>query len=302
MKTKSLGSTKLQVSEMGLNCATHSIANHEHDAHNAICTLHHALDIGINFFDTADIQHLSLHEALLEKAFKQEWNKIIIATQFGTIPHHDNHHMHINGNPDYVIQACDASLKRLNINVIDLYYFQGKDQHVPIEETIGAMADLIGEGKIRYIGLSGVDAETLERAHKIYPITAYQGDYSLCAKEPELKLIPLCEKLHISFIARSPLANGLLAQQTQHRLPIEKNNPPLSTLHDIANKKTCSPAQLALAWLLLKYKHIIPLLGSKQAVNLDENVEATHIHLDEDEIKILNDVFSKPEGKTHVLS
>lgn len=310
MKTKHLGDTQLHVSEIGLGCMGMSEYYGEINEEESLATLHRALDLGINFFDTADIYGQGANEILLGKAFKNDWNKIVLATKFGIVRDpSDPLKRDISGSASYVKAACDASLKRLGVNVIDLYYLHRVDPKTPIEETVGAMAELVAEGKVRYIGLSEVSPQTLERAHKIHPITAVQSEYSLWTRDPEKEMLNLCQKLHVSFVAYSPLGRGFLtskinsteslAQNDFRRYSprfqeenFEKNYHLVEELKKIAAVKKCTPAQLSLAWLLAKSPNIIPIPGTKRRRYLEENIQATEIELTPTEVQQLDNIFT----------
>lgn len=311
MKTRHLGASKLKVSEIGLGCMSMSEFYGTPDERESLATLHRAIELGINFFDTADMYGSGANELLLAKAFKNEWNKIIIATKFGLVRDpKDKSFRGVNGHPDYVKAACDASLKRLNINVIDLYYLHRVDPTVPIEDTLGAMADLVKAGKVRYLGLSEVSAETLKKAHQIHPITALESEYSLWTRDPEKELIPLCEQLQISFVAYSPLGRGFLTSKINSIDELEANdfrrtNPRfvgesfsinhhlVDQLRMMASVKSVTAAQLALAWVLAKSPNIIPIPGTRRRKYLEENAKSADIQLTSNEIEQLDDLFAQ---------
>lgn len=310
MKTRQLGNTKLKPFEIGLGCMGMSEFYGPADEHESIKTLHRALELGVNFFDTADMYGVGANEELLAKAFKNQWSKIILATKFGIVRDPINHNVRsVDGSKAYVKLACDASLKRLGIDVIDLYYLHRVDPKVPIEETVSAMADLVKVGKVRYIGLSEVSAQTLEKANKIHPITALQSEYSLWSREPEKEIIPLCEKLSISFVAYSPLGRGFLTNKIESAKDLEagdyrkgnprfvgdnfeKNHHLVEELNKLAQQKGCTAAQLSLAFVLAKSSNVIPIPGTKRIKYLEENVHAADIHLTTEELATLDKLFA----------
>ncbi|MEO6845299.1 MAG: aldo/keto reductase [Ginsengibacter sp.] len=309
MKIKSLGSQGLQVSEIGLGCMGMSEFYGEHNEAESIKTIQRAHDLGITFFDTADAYGPFTNEILLGKAIKPFRNKITIATKFGIVRDPSNPNARgLNGKPEYVKSSCEASLKRLNVEVIDLYYLHRKDPATPIEETVGAMAQLIKEGKVRAIGLSEVNAETLRKAHAVHPLTALQSEYSLWSRDPEDEILQVCKKLGIAFVAYSPLGRGFLTGQIKRfedladgdfrksspRFQGENFNKNLELVNKvilIAKEKGCTPSQLALAWVMAQGDFIFPIPGTKRINYLEENVKAVGISLSLKEKEQIEEVF-----------
>lgn len=299
---RKIGKSDLEVFPIGLGAMGMSEFYGKADERESIRTLHKALDLGVNFIDTADTYGIGENEKLLQKAFHDRWNKIVLATKFGIVRDKENPTARsINGKPEYVKQACEASLRRLGRETIDLYYLHRVDQSTPIEETVGAMAELVKDGKVRYIGLSEVSGETLRRANAVHPITAVQSEYSLWSQDVEVTTLPAIRELGASLVAYSPLGRGFLTGRFQKFEDLaeddyrrysprfqgenfEKNLELLELVEDIAVEKGYKPSQLALAWLLHQGKEIIPIPGTTKVSNLIENIEAVNISLNKDEV------------------
>ena len=303
---KKLGKSDLTVSEIGLGCMGMSEFYGVTNDAESMATLHRALEMGLNFLDTADMYGTGKNEELLSNILKTHRDKIVLATKFGNVRGADGSFLGVNGKPEYVKQACDASLKRLGIDTIDLYYQHRVDPNVPIEETVGAMAELVAAGKVRYLGLSEAGTGTIKRAYAVHPITALQTEYSLWSREPEDELLPLCEELNISFVAYSPLGRGFLtgAFKSTAEIPdgdYRKVNPRfveesfahnyslVQKLEEMAKDKNCTTPQLALAWVMAQRDFIVPIPGTKRIKYLEDNIGAAAVKLSSGDLAKLNE-------------
>lgn len=317
MKTRTIGKSDLKVFPIGLGAMGMSEFYGKTDEKQSIKTLHKALDIGVNFIDTADVYGIGDNEELLRKAYSDRWNDLVLATKFGFVRDKNNPEVRqLNGSPEYVKSACEASLKRLGREAIDLYYLHRVDPNTPIEETVGAMAELVKEGKVRYIGLSEVSGETLRRAHKVHPITAVQTEYSIWSRDVEQTTMSVIEELGISLVPYSPLGRGFLSgtikdtselseNDFRHTVPrfqkefFESNKTLLSRIEQLADKKNVTPAQLSLAWLLHKGENIIPIPGTKHEKYLIENAKAVNVELTQEEMQYLDDTYNTVAGERY---
>jgi len=301
MNKRQLGRGGPSVSVLGLGCMGMSEFYGEHDDTESIATIDRALDLGINFLDTADAYGPFANERLVGRAIRDRRSAVVLATKFGNVRGEDGSWLGINGSPEYVRRACDASLQRLGIDTIDLYYQHRVDPTVPIEETVGAMAELKKAGKIRFLGLSEAGEATIRRAHAVHPITALQTEYSLWSREPEERLLDVCRELGIGFVAYSPLGRGFLTGRYTRPDDLapndwRRNNPRFQTgnfqknleiverVRRLAARKRCTAAQLALAWVLAQGEDIVPIPGSKRRQRLEENAAASDIQLTADEL------------------
>ncbi len=296
MKKRKLGKTGRDVSAIGLGCMGMSEFYGPADEATSIDVIHHALDRGVDFLDTADMYGVGKNEQLVGRALRGHRDRAVIATKFAVERGEDGAFLGLNGKPEYVKKACDASLQRLGVDVIDLYYQHRVDRTVPIEDTVGAMAELVKAGKVRWLGLSEASPATLRRAHAVHPITALQTELSLWSREPEQELLALCAELGISFVAYSPLGRGFLtgairkaddlpAGDYRRAMPraagenLDKNLAIVDAVATIAEKKGVTPAQLALAWVLSRGEQVLAIPGTTKKHRLDENVAAIDIEL-----------------------
>ncbi|MDQ1495004.1 MAG: hypothetical protein QOG69_1487 [Actinomycetota bacterium] len=310
MTTRTLGPDKLTVSALGLGCMGMSEFYGPTDDAESIRVIRRALDLGCFFLDTADMYGPFVNEVLVGKAIAGRRDEVVVATKFGNERRPDGSRVGVNGKPDYVRAACDASLERLGVEVIDLYYQHRVDKTVPIEDTVGAMKELVEAGKVRHLGLSEASPTTIRRAHAVHPITALQTEYSVWTRDPEDDVLPTVRELGIGFVAYSPLGRGFLTGEIKSpddfadddfrkRAPrfqgenFQRNLDLVQQIRDIAIAKNCTPGQLAIAWLLAQGDDIVPIPGTKRLRYLEENLGAVDVHLSDDDLARIDAVAPK---------
>jgi aryl-alcohol dehydrogenase-like predicted oxidoreductase len=312
MKTRRL-SQNLEVSALGLGCMGMSEFYGTADEGEAIATIHRAIELGVTFLDTADMYGPFTNERLVGRAIADRRDKVVLATKFGNERNEDGSWVGINGRPEYVHKACDASLERLGVDYIDLYYQHRVDNDTPIEETVGAMKELVDAGKVRHLGLSEAAPDTIRRANAVHPITALQTEYSLWERDPEDEILPTVRELGIGFVPYSPLGRGFLSGQIKSLYDLDekdfrrngprfqgenfqKNLDLVAKVEELASEKGITPSQLALAWVLAQGEDIVPIPGTKRVKYLEENVGAVDVQLTEDDLRRIDEAF--PKGAT----
>jgi aryl-alcohol dehydrogenase-like predicted oxidoreductase len=310
MEQRSLGRSGLKVSALGLGCMGMSEFYGPTNDAESTATIHRALDLGVNFLDTADLYGAGRNEELIGRAIKGRRREVVLATKFGQVRGPKGERLPMNGKPDYVKSACEASLKRLGVDVIDLYYQHRVDPQTPIEDTVGAMAELVKAGKVRYLGLSEAAPDTIRRAHKVHPIAALQTEYSLWSRDPEDELLPLVRELGIGFVPYSPLGRGFLTgrfrrpedvpaddfRATSPRFigeNLQRNLDLVAAVERLAKAKAATASQVALAWVLAQGEDIVPIPGTKRVKYLEENVGAAALQLTAGELAQIDAAFPR---------
>ena len=327
MEQRKLGKQGLMVSAVGLGCMGMSEFYSKTDEKKSIATIHHALEMGINLIDTADMYGPFTNEELVGKAVRDRKDKVVIATKFGIVRSNNPAYRGVNGRPEYVKSSCDGSLRRLGVDCIDLYYQHRVDPSVPIEETVGAMAELVRTGKVRFLGLSEAGVQTIRRAHRIHPISVLQTEYSLWSRDPESEILPTLRELGIGFVAYSPLGRGFLTGKIRRFEDFEpddyrrysprfqgdnfaKNLDLVERVGQIAARKKATAGQLALAWVLAQRKDIVPIPGTTSRDHLEENIAAMNIKLTESDLSDINTAMPPgaasgmryPEAMMHLIN
>ncbi|MBK9687496.1 MAG: aldo/keto reductase [Saprospiraceae bacterium] len=300
-QTTTLGNSTLNINRIGLGCMGMSEFYGVFDENESIKTLHKALDLGVNFFDTADMYGWGANEKLIGRAFKDKWSQVVIATKFAVVRGKNGEWLGLNGQPEYIQQACEQSLTHLGVEAIDLYYMHRQAADVEIEEIVGAMSDLVKQGKVKYLGLSEVNAETIRRAHKVHPISAIQSEYSLWSREPEQEVFEVCKELGITFVAYSPLGRGFLTGAYKSRDDFEAGDFRLSNprfteeaikeniqfvevIEELAKEKGVTKAQIALNWILCQNDEITAIPGTRKIHRLQENLGAYQVILSQSDL------------------